>query len=254
MAYRFRLSQFLCSRRFDFRNIALSLLFLCFCCVFCRRFAVSFVATPPLLRDICVTFAVLHCCVVCTSTYAVVCVTFSPSVRLYLGFLRAVLVLFEVECCVFLVLPPLLPLWCCVFWLLVGVWFCVVWCWSVGCCFMCCVCIVFFWVGCLVVWLCPRFCWCCCFVCGWLLLVVCLLVVRCVVLLLLVLFCFGLVRCFVVLLVLVWLRWSCSCCVSCAVGLLVGCGGCVALSAFLLLVVLLVWFWFVCCSPGGSWW
>ena len=64
---------------------------------------------------------------------------------------------------------------------------------------------------------------------------VCRLVVRCVVLLL-VLFCFGLSA-------VLWSSWCCSCCVSCvfvlrAVRLLVGCRGCVALSAFLLLAVL----------------
>ena len=53
----------------------------------------------------------------------------------------------------------------------------------------------------------------------------------CVCVLLVVLFCFGLSA-------VLWSSWCwcCSCCVSCVVALLVGCGGCVALSAFLLLV------------------
>jgi len=91
-------------------------------------------------------------------------------------------------------------------------------------CCSCCLCCVLFWFGCLVVWLCPRFCgvvascvsrvagvcWCCCSSVS----------VGSVL--------FWVVRCFVVLLV--------------AVRLLVGCRGCVALSAFLLLV---------CFAPPG---
>jgi hypothetical protein len=124
-----------------------------------------------------------------------------------------VLVFFEVVLSVFLVLPPLLPLWCVVFWLLLV-------CGAGDLVSLC--------VG--------------CFVCGWLLLGVCLVarVFLVVFLLLLVLFCFGLSA-------VLWSSWCWLCVVARAVVLLVGCRGCVALSAFLLLVVL----WLLRCS--GCW-
>ena len=151
MAYRLGVSHFLCSRRFAFRFLALSLLFRVFLCVFCRRFSVSFVATPPLLRDICVIFAVLPCCVVCTATPVVVCVTFSPPVRLYLGFLCASSCFFEVVCVIFLYFSPLLPLWCRVSWLLLVCWCGVLVLRSVGSCW----CVLYFSsVWCLVVCVC----------------------------------------------------------------------------------------------------
>ena len=168
------------------------------------------------------------CCLspLCCATSAVVCVTFAPCLRLYLVFLRASSSLFGVVSSVFLVLPPLLPLWCVVSWLLLccGAGDLVSLC--VGC-FVCVVCCFWCVVGC---W------WC-----------VLLLVARCVVLLLLVLFCFGLSA-------VLWSSWCWLCVVALlsvllllvAVGLLVGCRGCVALSAFLLLVVL----WLLVCFPS----
>lgn len=152
---------------------------------------------------------------------------------------------FEVVLLIFLCFSLLLPLWCRVFpVLVVCVWCFLVslcggcWCVSrVWCCVLCvyCFCCVFVLVGCLVVWLCPRFCGvvasCVSRVAG-VCLLLCLCSSGCSVL-------FWVVRCFVVLLVLVWLRWCCSWCVSCVVALLVGCGGCVALSAFF--------------APGCSW-
>lgn len=140
-----------------------------------------------------------------------------------------------------------------------------VWCWlfrcvlGVGLLGVCVSCCVFLLVGCLVVWLCPRFCGavasCVCRVGG-----VCLLVARVfrvVFLLLLVLFCFGLSA-------VLWSSWCWLCVVALlyVLLLLVGCRGCVALSAFLLLVcfappvrctvlVLVAPGWFVCCSSGS---
>ena len=113
------------------------------------------------------------------------------------------------------------------FWLVCGFVLCGVGLLGVA---SCVVCVLFLLVGCLVVWLCPRFCsvvasgcWC---------VFVCCCVSVCVgsgV--------FWVVRCFVVLLV--------------AVRLLVGCGGCVALSAFLLLCVAPSCHASGCCSFGG---
>ena len=114
--------------------------------------------------------------VVCCATPAVVCVTFASCLRLYLVFLCAVLVLFEVVCCVFVYFSPLLPLWCRVFpVLVVCVWCCLVLL-CVGCLVcgwllrvcgvagVCLVCVVF--VFCLLfgfwfVLLCPLFGGCC---------------------------------------------------------------------------------------------
>lgn len=172
MAYRLGVSQFLCSRRFRFWNIALSLLFLRFLCVFCRRFAVSFVATIPLLQFSPVVL-------VCYSTCAWHCVTFSPSVRLYLGFLVASAWFFWGSCVFFVAFAVASALWFSSLLVFrVVVWCCLV-SWSVGC-----------------------------FVCGWCVVGVCLVcVVSLVGVLLLVLFCFGLSA-------VLWSSWCWLCVVA----------------------------------------
>lgn len=170
------------------------------------------------------------CVPLCCATSAVVCVTFAPPVRLYLVFLCGSSLFFWCSCAIFCIF-----LLCC----LCGVEFsgfcCVVlWCclvlWSVGCCswlLRVCACFLFGLFGyvalseILLLLLLLHVCFVLSLVC-----VVCLFGV-CV--LLLVLFCFG---------------WSAV--------LLVGCRGCVALSAFLLLCVAPSWCWFMCFLL--SWW
>ena len=168
------------------------------------------------------------CVPLCCAISAVVRVTFAPSVRLYLVFCCVSWCFFEVVLSVFLYFSPLLPLWCRVFPVLVVCWCGVLVLWSVGCCVVgvvclmlfVCVCFLFGLFGCVAlseillgvlllrVWLVcvASGCSLCCSSVGSIL--------------------FWVVRCFVVLLV-----------VARAVRLLVGC---VALSAFLLLVLLLV--------------
>ena len=165
-----------------------------------------------------------------------------------------------------------MPLWCRVSPVLVVCGAGVLVSLCVGCCVflaVCCLCCVLcvYCFGCLVVWLCPRFCGvasCVVVSCCWCVLLLVARVFLVVFLLLLVLFCFGLSA-------VLWSSWCWLCVVALlsVLLLLVGCRGCVALSAFLLLVVLLVCFsscalhrpgvgcsWFVCFSSGsfgGSW-
>lgn len=216
MAYRLGLSQFLCSRRFRLRNIALSLCFLCFCCVFFADILLFLLLLPPpfwltlchLRSSPLLSGVLLHlCCCVChiCTVLAVVPGVSHPVCFVFSCFWGRVSV---VSALFLLFFSLLLPLWCWVFWLLVVCWCGVLVSWSVGC-FVCVVCV-----------------WCLCSSVGSVL--------------------FWVVRCFVVLLVLVVCGCS-SVCVAPPVGLLVGCRGCVALSAFLLLVVL----WLLRCS--GCW-
>lgn len=92
------------------------------------------------------------CVPLCCATSAVVRVSFSPSLRLYLVFLCASSCFFEVVRVVFLYFSPLLPLWCRVFWLLL--WCGVVLSGFVVCWVLLlvasCMCLFSFWV----VWLC----------------------------------------------------------------------------------------------------
>lgn len=121
------------------------------------------------------------CVPLCCATPAVVCVTFAPSVRLYLVFLCAVLVLFEVVLLIFLYFSPLLPLWCRVSWLLLCCVAVVLVSLCVGCCVLL-VCIVFVgWLfGCValseILWCVAPGVWCSCCV----LLHVCLVLLVCV--------------------------------------------------------------------------
>lgn len=183
-------------------------------CVFCRRFAVSFVATPPLLRDICVTFAVLPCA---SAVLLHLCVTlchvlFLPTVvpgvsrRLCFAFLcfwgrasvvSALFLLFFSVCCLCGVGFSgfcCAVVWCVWFRCVVGGLLGVVCGWllrvGVGCCSWCV--LYFYSVWCLVVWLCG----CVRDFVVWLLRVcgVCLVVL--LFLSVLILVCFGLVRCF----------------------------------------------------------
>lgn len=98
------------------------------------------------------------CVPLCCATPAVVCVTFAPSVRLYLVFLCASWCFFEVVLLIFLYFSPLLPLWCRVSWLLLCCVAVVLVSLCVGCCVLL-VCIVFVgWLfGCVAV---SEILWC----------------------------------------------------------------------------------------------
>lgn len=167
---------------------------------------------------LCVSPRFWSCPPLCCATRAVVCVTFAPPVRLYLvfplGCSCVCVVFFEVAVYFLLLLLLLSPVLSVLLWcsLVAGVSS-----WSRGLLGVSCVC------G------------------GWLVCVVCVFWF----------FCLCWFWCVLGCPLFWWLLWLLRCCVARAVGLLVGCGGCVALSAFCswwccsAVVLLLVWFWFV---------
>lgn len=219
MAYRSRLFQFLCLRRFHVRKIALALCFLCFCCVFCSLFAVVCVVCTPLPAFGAVSRCVVPPPLLCVSHLHRACGStwcFSSVIFAYLVVDGAYLLCFACVCVGFCAFSLSVASVVSGFLASGGVLFGVVWfrgLLGVSCCS--CVVLCFF---CL--------CWFWCVVSGPLFLVGVLL---------LVLFCFGWSA-------VLWSSWCCSCVVALLSGLL--------LLLFFWLVVVVV----LLCPLFCSWW